>query len=68
MADYLTPAEIAQSVVESSKKKAALPIVQMVVLGMLAGAYIAFGGLLAIVVGRGSPALMQANPGLGGKD
>ena len=33
-------------------------------LGFLAGAYIAFGGFLAIVVGRGSPALAQANPGL----
>ncbi len=50
MADFLTPAEIAQSTVDVSKKKAALPVVQMIVLGILAGAYIGFGGELYTMV------------------
>jgi formate/nitrite transporter len=50
MADYLTPAEIAQSVVESSKKKAALPLLPMIALGVLAGAYIGFGGELYTMI------------------
>lgn len=50
MADFLTPAEIAQATVESSKKKAALPLVSMIVLGTMAGAYIGFGGELYTMV------------------
>ena len=42
--------------------KPSLPVSKQLVLGFLAGAYIAFGGLLAIVVGRGSPALAAGQP------
>lgn len=47
---YLTPKEIAEQVADNSKTKAHLPALQMVVLGVLAGAYIAFGGELCNIV------------------
>jgi len=40
--------DIAKGMVQIGEKKAALLILNMIVLGFLAGAYIAFGGLLAI--------------------
>ncbi len=39
---YLTPAEIAQATVDSGVKKTSLTIIKMVLLGLLAGAFIAF--------------------------
>ena len=44
--------------------KANLPSGKLLVLGFLAGAFIAFGSLLAIVVGGGMPGVKEANPGL----
>lgn len=44
--------------------KAKLDVPRLLLLGFLAGAYIAFGGLLAVIVGGGSPGLAAANPGL----
>ena len=46
----LTPKEIAEQVVETSRTKADLSMPAMVVLGMLAGAYIAFGAQLCTMV------------------
>ncbi len=40
-----SPAEIAAGYVEIGKKKAALPLQQMFLLAMFAGAFIAFGAL-----------------------
>lgn len=40
---FLTPPEIARSMVETAKKKASLPASSMFVLAILAGAFIAFG-------------------------
>ncbi|MGX6447942.1 formate/nitrite transporter family protein, partial [Patulibacter sp. S7RM1-6] len=48
-----TPAEIAATAVERGAEKAALPASKMLVGGFLAGAYIAFAGLLAITVSAG---------------
>ena len=53
---YNTPAQTAQAAVESGVAKGNLPISSMLVGGFLAGAYIAFGGLLAIVATAGMPA------------
>ncbi len=53
---YNTPAQTAQAAVESGVAKGKLPISSMLVGGFLAGAYIAFGGLLAIVATAGMPA------------
>lgn len=50
---YNTPAETAEIAVESGTTKANLSPAKAVVGGILAGAYIAFGGLLAIVASAG---------------
>ena len=44
--------------------KAALPVGTTLVLGVLAGAFIAFGSFLALSVGGACPGLASANPGL----
>jgi formate transporter len=50
---YKTPAETNEAAVEVGVAKAGLSIDKMLVGGFLAGAYIAFGGLLAISVSSG---------------
>ena len=50
---FKTPAEIARAGVESGATKAALSWDRMLVAGFLAGAYIAFAGLLAVVASAG---------------
>ena len=50
-----TPDEVAELAVASGSKKAALAVPKMFVGGILAGAYIAFGSLLAIDVTAGMP-------------
>jgi formate/nitrite transporter len=52
-ANFNTPAQIAEAAVASGTSKANLGVGKMLVGGFLAGAYIAFGGLLAIVVTAG---------------
>jgi formate/nitrite transporter len=54
-AAYNTPQEIAQSAVETGTTKAKLSWDKALVGGFLAGAYIAFGGLVAITVSSGLP-------------
>ncbi len=49
--NFLTPAEIAAAVGNAGKAKTELSILKMVVLGILAGAYIGFGANLATKVG-----------------
>lgn len=49
--NFLTPAEIAVAVNNAGKAKAEMPIFKMIVLGILAGAYIGFGANLATKVG-----------------
>jgi formate/nitrite transporter len=61
---FKSPKSIVEAVSTAGCGKVDLPISKQLVLGFLAGAYIAIGSLLAIVVGRGSPALAAANPGL----
>src|ERR1700712_180257 len=50
---YKTPAEIAAAGVESGIAKASLSWDKALVAGFLAGAYIAFAGLLAVVASAG---------------
>ncbi|MDT0263300.1 formate/nitrite transporter family protein [Jatrophihabitans lederbergiae] len=50
---YNTPQQTAELAVESGTAKAAYPVGKALVGGFLAGAYIAFGGLLAIVASAG---------------
>ncbi|MHB0857529.1 MAG: formate/nitrite transporter family protein [Anaerolineae bacterium] len=61
---FKSPKAIVEAACTAGCAKGDLPLSKQLVMGFLAGAYIAFGGLLAIVVGRGSPALAEANPGL----
>jgi formate/nitrite transporter len=61
---FKSPKAIVEAVCSSGCTKSQLPISKQLVLGFLAGAYIAVGSLLAIVVGKGSPELATANPGL----
>ena len=50
---YKSPAEIARAGVQTGTTKAALSWDKALVAGFLAGAYIAFAGLLAIVTSAG---------------
>ncbi len=60
----LSPAEITLFTRELGSKKINQPLGKILVLGFLAGAYIAMGGLLSVVVGSGFPEWTEANPGL----
>ena len=61
---FKTPKQIVEAVSTAGCAKAGLSTPKQLVMGFLAGAYIAIGGLLAIVVGKLSPELTKANPGL----
>lgn len=59
-----SPAAVAEAACLLGRHKVEQAPGRQFVLGILAGAYIALGGMLALVVGKGSPALAAANPGL----
>eukprot|EP01114_Cavostelium_apophysatum_P016760 TRINITY_DN4831_c0_g1_i1.p1 TRINITY_DN4831_c0_g1~~TRINITY_DN4831_c0_g1_i1.p1 ORF type:complete len:347 (-),score=56.45 TRINITY_DN4831_c0_g1_i1:25-1065(-) len=61
---FKTPKETYAAVKLVSEKKSQIPLDKLVVLGFLAGVYIAFGGLFAVTVAFGSPGLAAENPGL----
>lgn len=48
------PDEIAKAISDTCLEKATLPVGSMVGLGMLAGAYIGFGSLMAVLLGTGA--------------
>ena len=61
---FKSPKEIVSAVNNIGCAKAGLPWDKLLILGFLAGAFIAFGGLLAIIVGGGMPTVAAVNPGL----
>lgn len=61
---FKSPKDTACSVDGVGCAKANLSFGQLTTLGFLAGAFIAFGGLLAIIVGGGMPGIQAENPGL----
>jgi len=61
---FKTPKAIVEAACTAGCGKAELSLPKQLALGFLAGAFIAFGGLLAIVVGKGSPGIAAENPGL----
>jgi formate/nitrite transporter len=61
---FKSPEAIVEAACNAGRAKSNLSVARGLLLGFLAGAFIAFGGLVAIVVGKGSPALAAANPGL----
>jgi formate/nitrite transporter len=61
---FKSPADIAQASCTVGKTKSEMKWDRLLILGFLAGAYIAFGGLLAQVVGGAVPGIKADNPGL----
>ncbi len=55
--DIAPPDAIARAIADTCVDKAALPAGRMLALGALAGAYIGFGSLVAVLIGAGADAL-----------
>ncbi len=64
MPNYNSPKEIARDFCLTGVAKAKMPISKFIVLAILGGMYIAFGGLLSIMVAGGMPEMAAANPGI----
>lgn len=62
--NYLSPKEIAVEFASSGVSKSKLPISKFIIMAILGGVFIAFGGLLSVVVAGGSPGVGLENPGL----
>ncbi len=64
--DVLTPAETLQVAIAAGRAKVALQTrpARMAILTMLAGAYIALGGILSVMAGCGLPEASAGNPAL----
>ncbi|HWP96327.1 MAG TPA: formate/nitrite transporter family protein, partial [Syntrophomonadaceae bacterium] len=56
--NFLAPGEVASAACGASGKKSTLSLGQLIVLGILAGAYIGFGANLATVVGNDLPTFL----------
>jgi len=56
--------QIGELFTKSGQEKAAMPITKFIVMALLGGAYIAFGGLLTVIVAGGMPEIGATNPGL----
>jgi formate/nitrite transporter len=59
-----TPKDVIEIVGKIAEAKGNYKVRKTLILAFLAGAYIAFGGLLAIIVGGGSPGISASNPGI----
>jgi formate/nitrite transporter len=64
MSEMNSPAQVVDYVDHAASEKAALPFSRLLVMAIMGGVYIGLGGLLALVVAGGSPALQASNPGL----
>lgn len=65
--DVKTPAEVIEVTVGIGRKKVEVssgPMGRLAILSILAGAYIAFGGILSLIVGFGFPTVTAANPAM----
>lgn len=62
--NYNSPKEIAKEFCAFGVQKTEIPLKKFALLAFLGGAYIALGGLLAIVVAGGMPETAAANPGV----
>ncbi len=59
-----TPYETLETASVAGKSKATVPLCRLAVGSFLAGAFIALGGVLSIIVGFGFPEISATNPGL----
>lgn len=64
MTNYYTPKEITQHFSLSATYKSNLSLSKFSLIAILGGAFIAFGGLLSVMVAGGIPGIGAANPGL----
>ncbi|MBF0576877.1 formate/nitrite transporter family protein [Dysgonomonas sp. GY617] len=64
MSNYYNPREITLLFAESATYKRNIPFIKFCILSILGGMFIAFGGLLSIMVSGGMPGIGAANPGL----
>lgn len=62
--NYLTPMEAADAFRRAAIEKEKRPFPQFALMAILGGAFIAFGGLLSVMVAGGMPGVAAANPGL----
>jgi len=61
---YNTPKQIVEIVSDVANVKARTSVSKTLILAFLAGAYIAIGGLLAVIIGGGVPGIAAENPGI----
>ena len=61
---FNTPTQIIESVCSIGQQKCANSTSRKLLLAILSGVFVGFGGIFAIVVAKGSPVLEAANPGL----
>lgn len=59
-----TPQEVTAALLEAGLKKVSLPVPVLLVQAVQAGAFIAFGGVLSLIVGFGFPEATASNPSL----
>lgn len=59
-----SPKEVISIVNKLAQTKGSYQVKKTLILAFLAGAYISFGGLLALIVGGGSPGIAAENPGI----
>lgn len=59
-----SPQEIVKITEQMAENKFKTPVIKTAILGILAGIYIAMGGLLSLLAGYGMPGLTLENPGL----
>ncbi|PXV63193.1 formate/nitrite transporter [Dysgonomonas alginatilytica] len=64
MSSYYNPREITLLFAESATSKRNIPLIKFCILSILGGIFIAFGGLLSIMVSGGMTGIGAANPGL----
>ena len=62
MANFYNPKEITLSFAASASYKSKLPPIKFCLLSVLGGAFIAFGGLLTVMVAGGMPGVEASNP------
>ncbi|MBK5720933.1 formate/nitrite transporter family protein [Dysgonomonas sp. Marseille-P4677] len=64
MLNYYKPKEITHSFAASADIKSNMILIKFCILSVLGGVFIAFGGLLSVVVAGGMPGVAASNPGL----
>lgn len=64
MINYYSPKETSLNFAATACNKVNYPLIKFCFLAILGGAFIAFGGLLSVMVAGGMPGIGDANPGL----